>query len=223
MSEDQETASVLARGEYLIDRAQLATARPCSCGAKQVWIATRNGRRMPLSVATTRRVRCPTCSGERKPCITCLSSGWLYALTSHWADCTHAARYKRPPASPGTRHALGSPADPDKVDPMTTKDKATPAKVATPKVGDSVEVLYSENPNAILTRATATVLEVLSSGEGGQALLALVVNRPHKTRLTLFRVPHHEVTTVKTTPRPLPVWAWAAEFEDEAEPAAKSK
>jgi hypothetical protein len=93
----------LKPGEYQASRRDLERTVPCSgCGARMAWIETAAGKRMPLSSATARPLPCPDCPGQGARCRTCFSTGTLYAVLNHWADCPARARFKRPKAPPST-------------------------------------------------------------------------------------------------------------------------
>ena len=109
--------SELKPGEYLVTRADLQRVVACrGCGASMAWIETAVGRRMPLSVATAREVPCDACAHLRQdgatprgPCFTCRSTGTLYVVLNHWADCPDRQRFARKPkAGPSTEGPAGA-------------------------------------------------------------------------------------------------------------------
>lgn len=93
----------LEPGEYEANRLDLERTQLCSgCGAPMAWIRTEAGRAMPLSIAKARELPCPDCSApgpdvpkRRLRCPRCRSTGKVYAVLNHWADCPNRDRFRR--------------------------------------------------------------------------------------------------------------------------------
>lgn len=94
----------LKPGEYLVARSELAEPVPCrACSAPVAWVLTKGGKRAPLSLGTARMVPCPDCGGllplgagqPRPLCPLCTSTGQLYIVLTHFADCPEANQFRK--------------------------------------------------------------------------------------------------------------------------------
>lgn len=88
------------KGEVELRFQDLERPIPCeSCAAPMVFRETEKGRRIPLSVRSARIRACPDClepdETHRTPCSRCGSTGTLYYLLAHFADCPDADRFRK--------------------------------------------------------------------------------------------------------------------------------
>lgn len=88
------------RGEVELRFQELSNPVPCrSCEAPIVFRETEHRGRLPLSIKSARIRACPDCLApdgtHRSPCSRCGSSGQLYYLLAHFADCPDADRFRK--------------------------------------------------------------------------------------------------------------------------------